>query len=272
MRIIFTILLFISASYTQGQNIDNSVYLCKYSLSSQKDSLNKNSVFNDIMYLEIGKENSKYYSYLFQLGRRNEEEDYGKSLEYIMSMVQKGRYYPENESEIIIQYYAVKKRKVMAKFKNIYCYTEDIETLNWKIHPETTTILQQSCQKATTFYRGRNYIAWFAPSIPYRLGPWEFTGLPGLILRISDTQGQFNFECTELLKQGKDASYKDYTNCKEAPKKKVKELRRLFATDMNSFDQIEWGVSATVQNADGTTSPYKQRIRPYNPIDLSSKY
>ncbi len=270
MRTHLFIFLVLLISQGNAQNTDSVLYMCKYRYSSQKDSTNKNSVFNDIMCLQINKLNSKYYSYLKQLGMRNSEEDNGKPLQYLLQMQQQGRYNADSESEIMINEFAQKRRKVLIKFKHVYCYTEDIEAQKWKIYPETKIILKQTCQKATTFYKGRSYVAWFATSIPYRIGPWEFSGLPGLILRISDTNEQFVFECTEIG-PGRDKIYKEYDGCTEAPKKKVEQLRKLFATDMQTFDQIEWGASWSRPNADGTSSPVPRKIKPYNPIDLSYK-
>ena len=49
----------------------------------------------------------------------------------------------------------------------------------------------------TTFW-GRNYNAWFTVDIPRNDGPWLFSGLPGLILRIQDTEGVFQFTAVGL--------------------------------------------------------------------------
>jgi len=42
------------------------------------------------------------------------------------------------------------------------------------------------CKKATTTFRGVDYIAWFTEEIPLPYGPWKFRGLNGLILEIYD--------------------------------------------------------------------------------------
>jgi GLPGLI family protein len=59
--------------------------------------------------------------------------------------------------------------------------------MNWKIEKETKKIGQFNCKKATTFFRGRNYTAWFCPEIAVPFGPWKLHGLPGLILEAYDT-------------------------------------------------------------------------------------
>ncbi|MDL2257347.1 GLPGLI family protein, partial [Bacteroidales bacterium OttesenSCG-928-I14] len=79
-----------------------------------------------------------------------------------------------------------------------YIYEEELPIFNWVIFNETQSILSYDCQKATTSFRGRDYIAWFAPAIPISNGPWKFGGLPGLILKLCDTKEEFVFECNGL--------------------------------------------------------------------------
>ena len=55
-----------------------------------------------------------------------------------------------------------------------------------------------SCQKATLNFRGRDYVACFTTDVPISDGPWKFTGLPGLILKIEDTGGLFIFRLIGL--------------------------------------------------------------------------
>ncbi|MFM9825812.1 GLPGLI family protein [Flavobacterium sp.] len=59
--------------------------------------------------------------------------------------------------------------------------------MNWKIEKETKKIGSFICKKATSFFRGRNYIAWFTTEIALPFGPWKLNGLPGIILEAYDT-------------------------------------------------------------------------------------
>lgn len=65
--------------------------------------------------------------------------------------------------------------------------------LKWNIDAETKIISNIKCQKATTKFRGRNYTAWFAPSIPIQDGPWKLHGCPGLILEAYDDTDEVVF-------------------------------------------------------------------------------
>ena len=77
--------------------------------------------------------------------------------------------------------------------KDSYGYN-DKPVFSWKISQDTASILGYPCQKATVNFRGRTYTAWFSTDIPINDGPWKFMGLPGLILKISDSKDLFGFE------------------------------------------------------------------------------
>lgn len=72
-------------------------------------------------------------------------------------------------------------------------YTEPLGNMNWEIGEETDTICGYVCTKATASYGGREWEAWFAEEIPTQFGPWKFNGLPGLILKVTDTEGVHDF-------------------------------------------------------------------------------
>jgi GLPGLI family protein len=68
-----------------------------------------------------------------------------------------------------------------------HVYVKEITPkINWKIEKDTKKIGSFICKKATTFFRGRNYIAWFTSEIPLPFGPWKLNGLPGIILEAYD--------------------------------------------------------------------------------------
>ena len=79
-------------------------------------------------------------------------------------------------------------------YTDSFQYKESNKNITWKITPDTLTINGFKCQKATTFYAGRAYEAWFSNEIPISDGPYKFTGLPGLIIKISDLKEHYVFE------------------------------------------------------------------------------
>ena len=76
-------------------------------------------------------------------------------------------------------------KKNSAEMKR-FILVETKPVMSWKVTKESKKILGYTCYKATTKFRGRNYAAWFAPDIPYNLGPWKLGGLPGLILKVEN--------------------------------------------------------------------------------------
>lgn len=75
----------------------------------------------------------------------------------------------------------------------------------WAIKNEKRIISNFSCQKATTKYKGREWVAWFTADISINDGPYKFHGLPGLIIKIGDTRNEHVFT---LIKTEIDNSIK----------------------------------------------------------------
>lgn len=90
-------------------------------------------------------------------------------------------------------------------------YTEPTGMQKWTVGTETQLILGHKCQKATCNWRGRNFVAWFASDIPVRLGPWKFNGLPGLILKVYDTENLYVYEAVSLLSGNFAIKKRDYS-------------------------------------------------------------
>ncbi len=88
-------------------------------------------------------------------------------------------------------------KKFIHNFQKVFSIKID-EELNWKIENETKDILGMKAQKATTTYGGRNWIAYFTNEIPLQEGPYVFSGLPGLITEIYDTQNDYVFSLIQI--------------------------------------------------------------------------
>lgn len=80
-----------------------------------------------------------------------------------------------------------------------YILNEKEIIYDWIITEDTTTVLNFSCHKAITEFRGRRYAAWFTTDIPVDDGPWKLFGLPGLILKAEDEEEIFSFEVFGLM-------------------------------------------------------------------------
>lgn len=104
------------------------------------------------------------------------------------------------------QYYTQKKieerkgSKIISTpiFSDIYSLP--VEKPDWKVMDDQLKIGDFNFQKAEMKYAGREWTAWFTHKIPLQEGPYVSSGLPGLIIKISDTARDFNFELVRIKK------------------------------------------------------------------------
>lgn len=82
---------------------------------------------------------------------------------------------------------------------DLYKVKENLPKIEWELNNgQEKNINGFKALQATGEFRGRDYIAWYTPEIPIRTGPWKFSGLPGLILEISDKSKQFQWFVKEI--------------------------------------------------------------------------
>ena len=200
-------LLTISAKPKKAQGtkaIDKIKYEITYRTQSVKDTTardeNGKYVYGqDDMRLEVGEMVSYFYSptkraYDDGLLKLVKPGDVAKS-NVSKSNVSRGnitmnffRNYPKGKTTYI-------DKVLSEKFR----IEEPMEQPKWEIVADSTKkILNYDCQMARTTFKGRQWTAWFAADIPLDNGPWKLCGLPGLILRASDAQQQYIFDCVGM--------------------------------------------------------------------------
>ena len=54
----------------------------------------------------------------------------------------------------------------------------------WKLTGKSKKVLDYACQEAILQDSSQQVVAWFAPTIPWQIGPSKYHGLPGLILEL----------------------------------------------------------------------------------------
>lgn len=100
---------------------------------------------------------------------------------------------------------------------------------NWKLEDDSQVINTIHCKKAKVTFKGRNWIAWYTPEIPLPYGPYKFSGLPGLIVKITDETGDYDFELVKAVSdsqlKGKVINIKKsrYTEAIETTQPKLKQ-------------------------------------------------
>ncbi len=143
---------------------------------------------------------------------------------------------------------------------------EEANNTNWQLYNEFKTIGKYKCQKAIVKKYGRTWTAWFAKDIPFPFGPYKFSGLPGLILEVSDEKKDYVYT---LYKFGKRKytcnSANMYKNVKLVDKKKVFDFKRKSMQDINKFKQIidDPEIIRTL------SKEAPKMAKAYNPIELS---
>ena len=141
-------------------------------------------------------------------------------------------------------------------------YEEKWTGQEWKLTDDTQTILGHPCQKATCRWRGRGYIAWFAPDIPIRRGPWKFGGLPGLILKIHDVDSLYVFEAVAIEK-GKFPIW-------QYPKEEFMKSSRIHTWKLQIAFNRNYRKTAGIRNfnPDGTIGDLQSSPHDYDPMEL----
>jgi hypothetical protein len=86
------------------------------------------------------------------------------------------------------------------RFMNVnFQIIDSLYPMNWNLTKDTTIILNEKCLAAETFFRGRKYIAYYAPRYNSSDGPWKFGGLPGLILLVKSSDNVFQWQAVKII-------------------------------------------------------------------------
>ncbi len=186
-KLINLLVVFIPTSLIAQIN-DSVSIKCMYNLTVVSDTNNPIFKNKDVKILEIGKNSSKYYSYLRNKGDSAMKADVEGGANIAEILANKYKYHTDKSSLIVYHNYPTSLISVTEDIGQMYLYTEELKTQKWKIEADTQTFIGLNCTKAISNFRGRNYIAWFTYTIPTTFGPWKFNGLPGLILKIYDEQ------------------------------------------------------------------------------------
>lgn len=158
------------------------------------DLAKKDSANTELMYLDIKKDGSKFYS------RKRFYSDSVRDA-YIQKQMASGATnfsYNDNnagkvESSVKKSYPDFKINLHTTIGPNRFDVT-DTKPMDWKILPDKKKIDKFDAQKATLEFGGRSWTAWFSQDFPFQDGPYKFHGLPGLILEMEDATGTHIFK------------------------------------------------------------------------------
>ena len=107
--------------------------------------------------------------------------------------------------------------------------------MQWSLTGEAEQVGDYQCQKAVTSFGGREWTAWFCPDIPVDGGPYKFRGLPGLILKVEDSEKHFSWTMTGIEKGSWPIYEKQYLFQKCSPKEAAKILKDMYLTGIRTL-------------------------------------
>jgi GLPGLI family protein len=122
---------------------------------------------------------------------------------------------PKFSYKIIKTYPDMKEQYIDRVSMNLFGFDDDIK-FNWNILPEKEKVGEYNTQKATTEFGGRKWTAWFSTDIPFQDGPYKFYGLPGLIVKVEDSEKNYSWKLSgnKKIVNYEEMSYSDKINAK----------------------------------------------------------
>ncbi|WP_421943442.1 GLPGLI family protein [Pedobacter sp.] len=199
MKRICTTLLALAIGLTAfAQKPDKALSKVSYNFIHVQDTNQRDKPYTENMILVIGKNASAYTSLdkITQAAvRRKRIEEAVKAQSESSTNTLKLDGSGIKKTSNIDYYNFISESKFFTKERlvNNYLVEEPTPKLNWKISKDTLSISGIHCQKATAYFKGRNWIAWFATELPFQSGPWKLNGLPGLIVEAYDDKKEVQF-------------------------------------------------------------------------------
>ena len=223
-KLICLFLLGISVFYFS--QVQRFTYEYKYT----NDSLKKDSMKKDFMFLDVTKTGSKFYS------KKKFDSDsitlasISTQMKANPGKISVSRSMDGNSgSDLVIE-------KTYPDF-TIYQLTSigsgigdndykvlDNRKLDWKILSDKQKIGEWDVQKATVNFGGRKWTAWFTTEIPFQDGPYKFHGLPGLIVKMEDASHTHIFELQAVKKYAEKTLSKEEIDARAYVDKMNKKL------------------------------------------------
>ncbi len=203
-----------------AQKPETAQILVHYKFKHFRDTTDRAHPYTENTVLLVGKSAGAYKSYDAMLANEQNKKAYAAALASSPdghvsirrnSAGSPTEYYQfPNEQKLII-----KDRLVMI----IYLIEEPMPIIHWKISGDTASFAGLRCQKATGYFKGRDYTVWFCPQLPIRTGPWKLSGLPGVILDAHDAKNEvvFQFDSVEKTISSPPKSQTDNLPAQDRP-------------------------------------------------------
>jgi GLPGLI family protein len=254
VKILAFALCFGNFSVNAQQSIE-AQYECIYEYNvngENKSGEHFSETYNGI--LQIGRKNAKFQDYTsFQIDSVksiNADEDVLKN--YTVQAIKNEFFFDQT---IYQNFPKGQMSTASVVTPNYYTYEESRNPINWTLQEVCDTICGYACLRAQGEYGGRQWTAWYAPEIPVQFGPWKLTGLPGLILAASDSDGIHSFKAISFRKASTPIDMQITPNAVSTTREKFIKLKNKFEEDQLKNIPVESISEMTIQkHGDGPRS------------------
>lgn len=146
-------------------------------------------------------------------------------------------------------------------------YEEEMPRFEWVLTDSVANVLGYECHSARCKFRGREWTVFYTEDIPLMDGPWKFHGLPGLIMKASDENGHYTFECIGIKSQADRpiTIYKVPFN--KTDRKWYYDTKHRYEINPYAYYEATTGKTVTVQDENGNP-----QAGAYDPIELPYDY
>lgn len=149
---------------------------------------------------------------------------------------------------------------------DLYIFNDTVPRIKWTITGDTKTIGGYNCQKATGYFAGRQYEAWFSPDLAVNTGPWKLSGLPGLILEATDSKQQIKFLFKEIYNlKGSGQNIAVPATAIKTTRADFRKMVKAYSETPEAFNNSGLDVKVTRN----TSAPAAPRMN--NPMELSTE-
>lgn len=237
MRRLFAAAMLMAAgvSYADSPALYDCVYL--YRQTGKAGDKDIDEKYNCI--LRIGENDSRFYDYSsFRLDSVSAVEGVSEDVvdEYRKKEIMAENYFDQT----VVQSLAEGKLRVYCDMApDHYRYEEKNPVMEWTPVEGSDTVCGYVCHKAVAQYGGRVWTAWYSEEIPVPFGPWKVTGLPGLVLKAVDSEGNHCFEAVSFRKACGEFSTKPVPNSISISRDKFVERKNRYDKDPFSAINVE---------------------------------
>lgn len=172
-------------------------------------------------------------------------------------------------------FYFYKEKKRTEKYRlmlaaGTLCYQSKVIDMVWDFSSgDSENLLGYKCNKATTTYSGRKYTAWYTTDVPVHYGPYKFSGLPGMIVKIEESTGMYSWELSSVKTKREEIfmdTYESEQKCDEETARKT--IARMMKNPIAFLSNQ--GTKMFVKQSNGKFAPPSKEGReyPYEPIEL----